>query len=672
MMTDTSSSTPALYPDFAEPYIDVDEWRNSPGRHRYVHGGFRGTDTRFSVYLPVIESYEGRFFQHITPTPESENLGPTRSGGFDKVGFAFASGAYFLETNGGGGTGSASEADPTIAAYRANAAAAVYSRTIAAEMYGEHRPFGYAYGGSGGAFRTIGGAENTSGVWDGVVPYVPGSPLSIPNVFSVRMHAMRVLRDRLDDIVDSLDAGGSGDPYATLDQRERSALLEVTRMGFPPRSWFGHRTMGLHAFGVLYPAVRMMDPDYFTDFWTEPGYLGTTGDELLESDRVELATTITFGIVGSRAEEFGLDVPRGQAGGVDDSFLGGGKLESTPIAFQIGSAPSGYLIGADLVMKSGRAAGRRLVVQSIAGDIAVLGPNDPDVLADIAPGDEVVVDNTGFLAAQTYHRHQVPSREYRVWDQFRDASGDPIYPQRPMLLGPLFAQGAAGTIQSGRFNGRMIVVSVLLDREAFPWQADWYRRTVQQHLGDSIDDRFRLWYVDNAVHGDYDEEDDPTRTVSYVGAVHQALRDLAVWVEKGVEPLPTSTYEVVDGQIVQPSNGEERGGVQPTLLLTVDDNSRSEVAIGDVVKARLEITVPHGAGSVVDVEWDADGSGAFVVGEGNIDSGDDGPLTIEHEFSFASPGTHIITARVVTQRTGDMNDPYTRIGNLARARVVVS
>ena len=37
---------------FQHPYIDMDEWRDQPVRHRYVHGGFEGTDTRFSFYLP--------------------------------------------------------------------------------------------------------------------------------------------------------------------------------------------------------------------------------------------------------------------------------------------------------------------------------------------------------------------------------------------------------------------------------------------------------------------------------------------------------------------------------------------------------------------------------------------------------------------------------------------
>ena len=261
--------------EFSQPYVDVDEWRELPVRHRYVHGGFAETETLFSIYLPPAEQYEGRFFQHITPVPDSENLAQSATGEEDKIGFSIATGAYFLETNGGGASGSpGSSVDPTIAAYRANAATAQHSRVIAAEMYGDHRPYGYAYGGSGGGFRTIGGAENTTGVWDGFVPYVIGSPMAIPNVFCVRMHAQRILRHRLDQIVDAVEPGGSGDMYEGPDPEERDALAEVTRMGFPPRGWFGHRTMGMHAFPVLYQGVTMADPSYFEEFWTEPGYLG--------------------------------------------------------------------------------------------------------------------------------------------------------------------------------------------------------------------------------------------------------------------------------------------------------------------------------------------------------------------------------------------------------------
>ena len=57
------SANPAADTLFKEPYIDVDELRTAPVRHRYVHGGFRGTDMRFSYYMPPAEQFQSRFFQ---------------------------------------------------------------------------------------------------------------------------------------------------------------------------------------------------------------------------------------------------------------------------------------------------------------------------------------------------------------------------------------------------------------------------------------------------------------------------------------------------------------------------------------------------------------------------------------------------------------------------------
>ena len=50
---------------FGAPFIDIDEWRETPRRHRYVHGGFEGTHTLFSFYFPPPELYRGRLFQLV-------------------------------------------------------------------------------------------------------------------------------------------------------------------------------------------------------------------------------------------------------------------------------------------------------------------------------------------------------------------------------------------------------------------------------------------------------------------------------------------------------------------------------------------------------------------------------------------------------------------------------
>ena len=345
--------------------------------------------------------------------PDSEHLAQSARGEQDKIGFSIASGGYFVETNGGGLiAGPGSDADPTIGAYRANAAAATYSRVVAAEMYGDHRPYGYVYGGSGGGYRTIGCAENTTGVWDGFVPYVIGSSMAIPNMFTVRMHAQRMLRDVLDGIVDAVEPGGSGDIYDGLDPEQRDALLEVTRMGFPPRSWIGHRTMGMHAFPILFGGMMLADPSYVDDFWTQPGYLGATPPPSLTRDLVQHSCEVVALVAAGEAADVDDNVGRqpGQArGGVDTAWQGADVVPSVPVAVRLSSAPGVDVLGAELHVESGDATGACLNLLTVVGDIAMFGPGNADAMARLAPGDAVVVDNRRFLAAQTYHRHQVPT-----------------------------------------------------------------------------------------------------------------------------------------------------------------------------------------------------------------------------------------------------------------------
>jgi hypothetical protein len=667
-------------PLFAQPYIDKDEWRDAPVRHRYVHGGFKGTDTRFSFYLPSKEAYQGRFFQYVTPVPDSENLSQGAKGEEDKIGFAISSGAYFIETNGGGHDALAlpgSGIDPTIGAYRANAAAARYSRTVAQQMYGAARPFGYIFGGSGGAFRTIGSFENTDGVWDGAVPYVMGSPMAIPGVFTARMHAMRILQDKFPQIVDAIDAGGSGDMYAGLTTEQRDALVEVTRMGFPPQSWYAYKTMGVHAFTSLYPNVVKADPGYFRDFWTKPGYLGANPPESLLKARIQFSSTVVASITAEDADRTGFEYEhmpqggRGQAGSAWQALLGTDPKRL--VAFKLSSTPPdvGFL-GGDLVIKSGTAAGKQVQLRQIVGDKVVLGMADAAVLALIKPDDQVEIDNSNFLAAQTYHRHQVPGADYPVWDQFRDPAGKPIYPQRPMLLGPIFTKAASGTIPTGRFKGKMIVVESLWDREAYPWQADWYRSKIKENLGADADQNFRLWYMDHALHGDLMAQEAPTRTISYIGALHQALRDLSDWVEHGVAPPESTNYKVVDGQVAIPPSAGERAGIQPVVSVTANGSERAEVAPGQSVTFVAKVGIPPRAGRIVAAAWDFDGKGTYPVPADLAKAqscGNELQITVTHRFS--QPGTYFPVLRAVLQRQGDRRTNYGRIQNLGRVRVVV-
>jgi hypothetical protein len=668
-------------PLFTQPYVDVDEWRDEPVRHRYVHGGFENTETRFSYYFPPEDQYDGRFFQYITPVPINEFVSQGRSGEDDKIGFSIDSGAYFIETNGGGTNQTGrpgANVDPTISGFRANAAAARYSKLVAMEMYGCKRPYGYAFGGSGGAYRTAGGMENTQGVWDGAVPFVIGSPMAIPNVFTVRSYALRVLQDKLPAIADSVDVGSETDPYQLLNTEESNAFTEVTRMGFPIRAWYVWDKLDLHGFAVLFSGIVAADPTYFSeDFWHKPGYEGFRPPASLESAKIQHRASVKRLIMASDAEKSGLQQAlQAQAaqGLADDAFkeLLANSSDRLPIAIELASVPDKNILGADIFVKTGAASGQKLLAtKSLAGNYLLVGSNAGEVLSKLKVGDELEINNLNFLASQTYHRHQVPEQGYAVWDQFRDAQGKPIYPQRPMVLGPLFASAAAGTVPTGNFKGKMIVLSNLYDTEAYPWQGDWYRRQAESYLGPEFNSHFRLWYTDHANHSDKGGQLVPTQTVSYLGVLQQALRDLSAWVEKGIAPPVTTNYKVVDSQVLVPATADERGGIQPVVTLVANGAKRAQVRVGETVKLSATIQVPKNTGKIVEAAWDFDGEGTYSssvqlaeqVGES---------VSVDATHSYSAAGTYFVTLRVASQRQGDRATPYALIRNLDRVRVVVN
>ncbi len=676
------AANPAADPMFNEPYIDIDEWRTTPVRHRYVHGGFRGTDLRFSYYLPPQEQFQGRFFQYVTPVPDSENLSQNTMAGDDNIGFSAASGAYFVETNGGGKgatAGPAFMADPTIGGYRANAAAARYSRVVAGQMYGPQRVYGYIYGGSGGGYRTMGSMEHTTGVWDGAVPFVLGTPMASPNNFSIRMHALRLLKDKFPGIVDAMDAGGSGNPYAGLDAEQAAALREATRMGFPPNSWFGYQTMGVHAFTAVYQGMVMADPSYFEDFWTKPGYLGFDPPESLRKARMQFPTRVAVPLSADGLEARGLtptrlpgqprDAGRGTADLAWQNLVSDGSVR--PIAFELADMPPDVgFIGGDLYVLSGEAKGKRIALLSLNGKVATLGVvADLATLAKIRPGDEVRIDNSNFLAAQTYHRHQVPDASYTNYDQFRGADGKPLYPQRPRLLGPMFTAGAAGSAISGHFNGKIIVVASMLDREAVPYQSDWYRRTFDRIYGADAPHRYRLWYTENALHGYNEDKGATTRVVTYLPMLQQALRDVAAWVEKGTPPPANTAYRVAESQIVVPPTARSRRGIQPVVTIAANGRVRAGAAVGQPVRFTGTIAAPPGTGVVVRAEWDFEGNGDYPVS--SAVSGEADRATVSASYTFAKPGTYFAVLRGFSQRRDAAGTPYAMVRNLARARLVV-
>ena len=663
-------------PQFATPSIDVDEWRDAPVRHRYVHGSFEGTDCKFSFYLPPAERYEGRFFQPVLPMSGIEfaaTIG-VLYGVAGSIEFAVDSGAFLVESN-LGRTSPFPGDDWTVAGYRASAAVARYGRRLAAEMYGEHRAYGYLYGGSGGSLKTLAGFEGAPDVWDGAVPFVMGIPQSMPNTFSSQALAMRVLERRFPQIVDALEPGGSGDMYDGLTVEERQVLAEITRLGFPPRSWFDVDRLAQGYTGVwavLADNIQKFDPGYFEDFWTVPGYQGYDAPQSLLDARVQHKSTVTEVIFGEQAREMGLPLPMA---------MPRGTATELPAALRLAEPIEGRALGANINMVSGKAAGHTMYLTGIRDDIVIVGMGEAhfEELAHIAVGDEVLVDNSIYLAFQTMHRHQVDP-DFEPWQQFTEG-GTPIYPQRRRKIGPIMARQGAGISQSGRFAGKMIVVQTLMDEAAYPWQALWYRTKVEAQLGDAIDDQYRLWFVEHAMHtggaepvvGMAQHDVVParkTRIVSYLGVLQQALRDVAAWVELGIAPPQSTECRYVDGQVHVPATAAERRGPQAVVRATANGGERAEVAAGVEVRLEAEIEVPVGAGGIVGIEWDFEGTGEFPIAEEGLDPALERYTSVV-THSFAKPGTYFPAVRVTNQRSADFGTPHCRIFNLGRVRVVV-
>ena len=664
---------------FTDPFVDIDSIVTEPVTYRYVHGGY-ADGTRFSFYFPQGKDYTGRFFQYITPFPDSETSAQAFAGSFNMIHFSVEHGAYFIETNEGGQMdfSNPNARDNTIGAYRANAACAQLSRHIAGLIYGTSaRPYGYCFGGSGGAYRTTGSMESTEGVWDGACPYVLGSPQAIPNVFAVRMRALRVLRDKMAGIVDAVQPGGSGNPYEGLTAEEAEVLQEATSMGFPIKAWYGYKDMSVHGFLVLYKGVVSADPTYFhQDFWNTPGYEGYNASESLRRAHVQQKAIVTKIYNQDEGEALGLVEPLapGERGSADQAWKSiGSEIKEKPVGYQLNVSLPDIGMGGDLIILSGKGAGTVLQITESHGNAVGLAPtNTLESLSQLHVGDQVQIDNSDFLAVQYYYRHQVPTTDYYVWNQFRGYNDQPIYPQRPYLIGPLFTESAAGCLPTGAIKGKMILCCSVWDREAFAWQGDWYRKKVEEYLGSAAQDNFRLWYTDRATHG---EVDDVTEVVSYMPVLQQALLDVSDWVERGIAPSHTSDYEVENGQVILTSDGLNRGGVQPVPCATVaDGQKRIEVAVGEEVTIHVVADVPQGTGKVIRADWAMDDKKEYtVVQDLSQATYSQGGSRVEFDatVSYDQPGTYFPTVRVFSERNGNADNIFSNVNNLDKVRVVV-
>jgi hypothetical protein len=659
---------------FGSPYFDRDEERVDPLPHRYIHGGFAGTDTRFSFYFPPVENYGRRFFTSIEGGPGGhEDRAAAGDGGPHSIDFAATRGAFLVESNGGhiakaGLSRGRSLLDGGITTYRASAETTRLARWFSSSVYGVEPEHGYIYGPSGGGWRTILCVENTRGIWDGAVPYISpaGLGVSFPSIIS---NLVRVLGDSLPGVVAAHEPGGSGNPFAGLTSHQRSELATAYRAGLQPGAEFQLLRPAPELNVLLTTSVMHadFDPQYFEDFWTVPGYLGADGE--LESERVDTALVVRDRVTVGELREH-------DAAALDYFVSGGLALaDELIIGLRVGSSDGQALSprvsklarGCAVTATSGAQAGQHFACLGAVGDVLILDDVN-NALGLFNDGDEVSLDNRRYLAYCFAFRYQVDPRASECRQFFVGAQ--PIYPQRAMNV----ADVLAGVRTSGDFEAKVIYVSNTKDTLASPLggTVQW-ATAARTALGANANDHLRVWLNDNAAHL-IPQRRTPgeipvvaTRLVDWTGVIERAIDDVIAWVEHDVAPPADTSFSVDDGLISLASTAAERGGVQPIVEARVNGDCYARVGAGEPVEFSVRIDVPPNAGEAKLVEWDFDGTGAWPAVNELADS--NGSVTARH--AFASTGTYYPAVRVTTQVRDTHGTTYGLIRNLDRVRVDV-
>jgi hypothetical protein len=452
--------------------------------------------------------------------------------------------------------------DATIYGFRAAAESARLSKFVSAQVYGEEPHHSYAWGGSGGGRRSPGCLEYGPDVWDGAMRFMGGGevephgefrPLKWSSNFPVMFNVQRLLGDKLLDVIDAVSPGGSGDPFAGLDTRQREELANLYRTGFSR----GDEWVIGQPSGVIWQWCSMADTlqnedDYCAAFWTAPGHVGFDRPELVAGDLIDRPAKVARVLC---AQDF-IDDPELQRAEYDALrprvlMYAGTRGFDLPVAVEItGASEHGYLLGANVRITSGRAAGRSLYVMYSVGDLMVCdGGGEASNLrfTDVAPGDDVRLDNHAFLAHCYYSRHHLSDEA--KWD-FMRVDGVPVYPQHELPANSPFM----GVAYSGQFEGKLLWIHHTHDASLWPSDGVVYRAQVLRAQGrEAAARKFRMRWTENAEHVPADmvpsmpDRSSSTWLVDFRPVIEQSLTDLAAWVEDGVIPAAT-TFEYADGR----------------------------------------------------------------------------------------------------------------------------
>jgi Tannase and feruloyl esterase len=665
--------------NFGRAFIDEDTMVEEPRPHRLVHGGFEGTETLFTLYLPPQEQYQGRLLQYLEGGAGGhENLLRANVMAFGSQAapwqyeYAFEElGAVLVESNQGhppnaGHTGFHND----VYLFGASAETARFAKWLAEKLYGSPVRYSYVFGCSGGGHRSFQCLMRAPGVWDGAAPEVFG--VNPGPFWSVMGNAVSILGDDVASVRDALEPGGSGDPFDGLSYPQREVLRDLLHMGFPRGATTQLANLPVFPF-TLYNSLEY-NPDYFRDFWTKRGYLGHDHAERLAGRLRQFTTTIREVCpAGDLSSEVFVAMQLATAG----------ATLQTPYGAKIDYDDVKSTFMSKLTIKTGRAAGREMVIASVArsGALIPFGEKCPELFEGVEPGDEVEIDNRDWIAFCHLYQHNV---EWAV--PGLHSEGQPV----PDDFDPFAVDGFPVHAQTGvskydlnvvtPWPGKMIYIGALLDICIWPTMITTFDAYVRSVLGDGAADHYRLWWVENSTHGRAEMAvgltgDPPaywrTRLVDYEAVGAAAITALRHWVEDAVEPPRDSSFSLTaDKDISLPADPIARGGVQPAVRLSVNGESRAEVKVGTEVTFEGFAEVPDGAGTLVEAEMDFEGTDSWPFQAKGVD-GSSAKMPIVAAHTFGEPGTYFPVLRVGSHRDGAGHGGEA-VRNLARVRVVVT
>jgi hypothetical protein len=477
-------------------------------------------------------------------------------------------------------------------------------------------------------------------------------------------------------VVDATAPGGSGDPFAGLTTHQCEELASLYRQGYPrgDEHMIGEQMGQIWLWTSIADLLYEQDPSYFENFWTRPGYVGHDHPEHVRHDVIDVRAKVTRVLTADDIVS-GAEYSTPEYAQVKNmaGIFATSRRGALPLGIEVKGLKGGYRLGAGVRVMTGTAAGRQLYCTTPAGDVMLCDGRAEANIArfrDVRPGDEVHIDNRRFLAFCYFARHHLMDEPQ--FDSFR-LDGRPIYRQHEVpLMSPLMGVG-----YSGQFSGKLIWVHHTHDASLWPPQGVVYQQAVLASQGPKgAAERFRLRWAENAEHvppfmlSRGSGRAPNTWLIDYLPIVEQTLADLIAWVERGVDPVPTN-FQYVDGKVILPADATQRSGIQQVVAVTANGAQRAEVRVGEPVTLKVRTTVPPGAGKIIDVQWDFDGSGQFPFRHDGID-GAASDLTLSTTHRYDKPGTYFATALVHSNREANVNAKSRRIPNLASARIVVS